>query len=63
MGSDFNKHGEEAQTNPLVQNLDDTGEYISVREMSQEGILALPHPVKATVMSLLESVRTAMGWS
>jgi len=45
-GSDFDKHGEEAHSHPLVENLDDTGEYISVREMSQEGILALPHPIR-----------------
>jgi len=42
MGSDFDKHGEEAHTHPLVENLDDTG----VRGMSQDGILALPHPIR-----------------
>jgi len=34
MSSDFDKHGEEAQTHPLVENLDDAGEYISVWGMS-----------------------------
>ena len=28
MGSDFDKHGEEAKTHPLVKNLDDTSEYV-----------------------------------
>jgi len=54
VGSDFDKHGEEAHTQPLVglrthpfvENFDDTGEYISVRGISQEGILALPHPIR-----------------
>ena len=45
MSSDFDKHGEEAQTHPLVENLDDAGEYISVWGMSKEGILTLPHPL------------------
>ena len=51
MGSDFDKHGEEAHTHPLVENLDDTGEYISVRGMSQEGILAFSTQFEATVMN------------
>jgi len=34
MGSDFNKHGEEAHTHPLVENLDDAGDHISVWGMS-----------------------------
>jgi len=46
MSSDFDENGEEAHTHPLVENLDDTGEYISARGMSQEGILALPHPIR-----------------
>jgi len=46
MGSDFDEHGEEAHTDPLVENLDDAGKYISVWEMSKEGILALPHPIR-----------------
>jgi len=46
MGSDFDKHGEEAKTHPLVENLDDAGEYIPVWGMSKEGILALPHPIR-----------------
>ena len=45
MGSDFDKHGEEAKTHPLVENLHHAGEYISVWEMSKEGILAHPHPI------------------
>jgi len=46
MGFDFDKHGEEAKTHPLVDNLDDAGEYIPVWGMSKEGILALPHPIR-----------------
>jgi len=46
MGSDFDKHGEEAYAHPLVENLDDAGEYISVWGVSKEGILALPHPIR-----------------
>jgi len=46
MSSDFDKHGEEAHTHPLVENLDDAGEYISVWGMSKEGILALPHSIR-----------------
>jgi len=30
MGSDFDKHGEEAHTHHLVENIDDASEYISV---------------------------------
>ena len=37
MGSDFDKHGEEAQTQPLVENHDDAGEYVSVWGVSKEG--------------------------
>jgi len=46
MGSDFDKHGEEARTHPFVENLDDASEYISAWGMSKEGILALPHPIR-----------------
>jgi len=46
MGSDFDKHGEEAETHPLVENLDDAGEYISVWGVSKEGILAPPPPIR-----------------
>jgi len=46
MDSDFDKHGEEAKTHLLVENLDDAGEYIPVWGMSKEGILALPHPIR-----------------
>jgi len=46
MGSDFDKHGEEALTHPLVENLDDAGEYISVWGVSKEGILAPSHPLR-----------------
>ena len=63
MGSDFDKHGEEAHTHPLVENLDDAVEYISVWGMSKEGSLPPPTQFEATVMSPLESVRTTMGWS
>ena len=45
MGSDFDKHGEEVHTHPLVENLADVGEYVSVWGVSKEGILALPHPI------------------
>jgi len=63
MGSDFDKHGEKAHTQPLVENLDDTGEYFSVTGISQERIPALPHPIRGYRHESLESVRTAMGWS
>jgi len=46
MGSDFDEHGEEAHTHPLVEDLDDAGEYISIWGMSKEGILALIHPIR-----------------
>jgi len=44
MDSDFDKNDEEAHTHPLVENLDDVGEYIFY-VMLKEGILALPHPI------------------
>ena len=44
--SDFDKYGEEAHTHPLVEDLDDAGEYISFWGMLEEGILALPHPIR-----------------
>jgi len=47
MGSDFDKHGEEAHTHSLVENLDDAGEYISVWGMSKAKILALPYPIRS----------------
>jgi hypothetical protein len=46
MCSDFDKHGELAQIHPLVENLDDAGEYISVWEMSKKGMLDLPHAIR-----------------
>jgi len=45
MDSDFDKNDEEAHTHPLVENLDDVGEYIFY-VMLKEGILALPHPIR-----------------
>jgi len=51
MGSDFDKHGEEAQTHPLVENHDDAGEYVSVWGVSKEGIFALPHPIRGYCMN------------
>jgi len=45
MGSNFDKHGEEAETHPLVENLDDASEYISSRGMTKERALALPNPI------------------
>ena len=45
MGSNFDKHGEEAETHPLVENLDDASEYISIRRMMKERVLALPNPI------------------
>jgi len=47
MGSDFDKHGEEVKTHPLAENLDDAGEYIPVRGMTKEKVLALPHPIRS----------------
>ena len=46
MGSDFDKHDQEAHTHPLVEDFDDAGEYIAVCGMSKEGILAPPHPIR-----------------
>jgi len=60
MGSDFEKYGEEAHTHPLVENLDDTGECISVWGCRRRGSLPFPTQFEATVMSPLESVRTTM---
>jgi len=47
MGSNFDKHGEEAKTHPVVENLDDASEYIPVRGMTKERVLALPHPIQS----------------
>jgi len=47
MGSDFDKHGEEAKTHPLVEKLDDASEYIPVRGMTKEKVLALPNPIRS----------------
>ena len=35
MGSNFDKHGQEAKTHPLVEKFDDASEYIPVRRMTK----------------------------
>jgi len=45
MGSNFDKHGEEAKTHPLVENLDNASQYIPIRGMTKERVLALPNPI------------------
>jgi len=45
MGSNFDEHGEEAKTHPLVENIDDASEYVLTWGSTKEGVLALPHPI------------------
>jgi len=45
MGSNFDEHGEEAKTHHLVENLDNASEYIHIRGMTKERVLALPNPI------------------
>jgi len=45
MGSNFDEHGEEAKTHHLVENLDNASEYIRIRGMTKERVLALPNPI------------------
>jgi len=46
VGYNFHKHGEEAKTHPLVEKLDDVSEYIPIRRMTKERVLALPNPIR-----------------
>jgi len=44
MGSNFDEHGEEAKTHPVVENIDDASKYAPIWGMTKERVLALPHP-------------------
>jgi len=46
VGSNFDKHAEEAETCPLVEDLNDASEYIPIRGMTKERVLALPNPIR-----------------
>jgi len=45
MRSDFNENGEESEIHPLVKNLDNASEYVTIWGVTKERILALPYPI------------------
>jgi len=47
MSSDFNKDGEESQSeiHPVMKDLDDASQYVTIGGAAKKRVRALPHPV------------------
>jgi len=45
VSSDFNEDGEESEIHPLVKNLDDASQHVTIGGVAKKRVLALPHPV------------------
>jgi len=61
MSPDFNEDSEKASLHPGSEEFDDTSQYVTVRGVTEKGVLPSLSQLEPTVISPLESVRMAMG--
>ena len=47
MGSDFDENSEKASFHPGSEEFDDASQYVSVRGVTEKGVLSFPYPVRA----------------